>query len=548
MQIHSGEAWHTYTTTLNLNCGLENLIHPLLESQLFSFCITNEGLLYHIEDGIVKNYHTILEFSPSFYGMQVELPNFIKNHADVAQSRSLQIILHIILANHKAFNEPTKFPGKFLKFCLPTSFMKFDGQKNHDISTICLTLYESNVAQVTFINHHSLDDLDLKTAIETNANRGNKPIESFLCCMALIEKTIELNLCSSSIREQIRNKRYYKNKINEINQQKFEIELEGLRLTCFEYIREDSPALLSSSIALTLIDIVGNEIYKSCRSKIERLLKTPRNGVFHRHGWHGHPSLFIAEHENQKNTASENKEYNMQSIRCMAIKAFVPAEDSLPDSAIPVDLRPFDDYNHFHSPAISITILSGKAKRNLEKHPSGFINVITDCQAKTDAILLMKQNTQAYGDQIRSAKTSSQLDALIIARDLAEESLLMSVRRSGEVYDFFKEAKACADYAAIAEAIEKRLSIIEKTKQRKEQADSQKKSLIITVFFGIIASGTLANDLMPPLLKTLGMELDTNESGTKIMILIATYVILLILTIAIYKLPSSRKTKKTFGS
>lgn len=544
MHIYSGEAWHTYTTTLDLGCGLENLIHPLLESKLFSFCITNEGLLYHLEDGIIKNHRAILDFSPSFYGMHVNIPEFINNHADVAQTRALNIILHLILANHKAFNEPTKFPGKFLKFCVPTSFIKFEGQQDYDISTICLTLYESNVAQVTLINHHNLDDLDLETAIETNANRGNKPIESFLCCMAFIEKTIELNLFSSSKKEQIRNRKYYNKKIAEINEQPVEINLETSRFSCFEYIEEDSPLLLLSSIALTLVDIAGNEIDKSCKSKFERLLKPQRNGIFHKHGWHGHPSLFIAEHENQKDTASENLAHNKQFIRCLAIKAFVPEEDSLPDSAIPPDLRPFDDYNHLHSSAISITILSNKAKKNLESSPSGFINVITDCQAKTDSTLVMKQKIHEYGDQIRSAKTSLELDSLVIARDLAEEAFLMSARRSGEVYDFFKEAKADADYTAITEAIEKRLSINEKTKQRKEQADSQKKSLIITVFFGIIASGTLANDLMPPLLKKLGMELDTSEPGTKLAILIATYAILLALTAAIYKLPSSFKKSK----
>ncbi len=202
MKIEEGETWHTYTTDIDLSCGLENLIQPLLASEIFTACIDYEGFFYHREGIKFRKEKTILEFTQDFHGMKIKTPEIFENtELDIGLKKCIINQLYLLQSKKKAFSDPEKFPGKYITFFMDTSLIKVEGQESYDTTTICLNLYDENIAQLTYVNHSNLDGLELSYAINTSVNRNSRPIESFLAPLLLPWRKLTYYKKTASLRE-----------------------------------------------------------------------------------------------------------------------------------------------------------------------------------------------------------------------------------------------------------------------------------------------------------------------------------------------------------
>jgi len=222
--------------------------------------------------------------------------------------------------------------------------------------------------------------------------------------------------------------------------------------------------------------------------------------------WFGKPHIHLLEFSTQERKASQFLEKNDFDIKRM-LNRFVYLEQDFKENIIVKDLRKFEDFNTIFNLGISINIWSkngieGNNKsdnlnNNLAVYSNQVINRFLDYYS-----MLHKRATYEINQTDNYEKILKiQSDFCLLKNDY------LFLANSGELKELLDFARAEFELDEQEDINRAYLEIKSKEIENEKNKRINKTTLLITILFGVISSGTLAKDVIRPIWTTLNIPL-----------------------------------------
>lgn len=266
-----------------------------------------------------------------------------------------------------------------------------------------------------------------------------------------------------------------------------------------------------NDFALTVFHTVAFVLGRP-RSGVGFLLRgqrhTPELGGF----WSGRPHIHVIRFKGQCRTASENENRYRDAFNSILLRVAMPRAGAVKSPPLK-DLRSFDDYNAYVTSAASLWVWSNLGRQNQE--PLADPNrghLIYEHQAVME---LMEYGYMLHRSLLDRAEGYADLDDVFAARralvklrqDMSEASYF------GEIRELLEHGWAELQLPELRQSIQEALSLRKAETRVSEGRLTARVGRALTVVFGLVAVPGLAQRVVQPLWKLLGVPRPANEAG-----------------------------------
>lgn len=507
MNITNSEIWYNYTTAYT---------GPLISFDILSLILLSKGITSCTFDSD-NNYYFLKDNK-----LQKQKLEIITNPSDtiatlnISDQPSSEYTKEMIYQNFiNSFSEKRIFSKntfsidhRYLRFSLDEILIK-DQELEYRLYPF-VNFYNSGVVIIEFRVIYNTP-IDIDNYIDNCINLSNREFNKYYVNVSL-SKYAKI-ICN------VEND--YKDYVDELPEFSF---------TLRELVIPKNKHKTLSNVALILFDIIEfllNEPLLKSRKTRKMLFNF---GYF----WFGKPHIHIINYSNQSQKASTFLEKNKASINKMLMrvsrhKDYIKKEETL------VDLRIFEDFNTFFNLAVSINVWSKKGlyENNIwnDMNNNGYIysNQIINRFLDYYQMLYKKSifiinETQKYDDILRYES-----DFYLLKNDYKY------FMKSGELNDLLEYAKDVFQINYHEDNIKNYLNIKSKQLEKNKAKRITKISRMISILFGILSSGRLAEGLIRPLWKTLQLPLFKNEELNKVLFWGGSFFLIMIIIFIILR-------------
>lgn len=537
---YSGQAIYLYSSKVDEKTNIQTACETLVASNAFTFALDSEGKIYFKDGNTLRCSLLEIESDLNGQGMRVAGHDefFNTNPGDSAKYSFLRS-LDLFLSSKKLFNDDFGFPVSSARIFMRPMALRFSDDEEYVMIIPHIRLYMGGLVTLSLLPISGFEDAPVDEVVRKEANKAHRNIESILCELPLITACLEYQVSRLNLKERLAQVKYIKNKFNSSSSATQEINFIDEKLQTHELLEIDRFCL--SDLARNLLSMIGRSLATGkVHNKIDWLFVPQTKDPIGNY-WHGKPIIFIKNHTRQKVTATENAQAHKTLIQSIMARSVLNENTGYLGEA-PADMRKFDDFNHYHSSAISLMLTSSQLENQLDAHESyTFDNLISDIQVLNEGSHYI--NSFYKFESIELDKCTSSIDvARTEIKILKLEESLLSAHKFGEIAEFYKAVKNEDHLSTIYITLTKKIESLRKSLELDEKIASEQNTSRISIIFGIIASATLSPELIKPLAKqynfTFGENLDS-------IIGIATsfIVVIIILKTSSYVVRSAKKIK-----
>jgi hypothetical protein len=213
------------------------------------------------------------------------------------------------------------------------------------------------------------------------------------------------------------------------------------------------------------------------------------------------------------------------------------------------DLRPFDDFNHFFSEAVSLILCAGSVSRKMDGEGSlALENIMTDALVLTEAAQFLQVFYSAISDELDRCVTSVDVARLELKLMTLDEKFFVG-HRYGETQKFFDSVRGSARTSGAHLLVRQKIEVAKKALELGEKIASDHDTRWITLTFGILASATLSPELVQPFATAQNWRVD-DENLFKVVSLLFSFLLvasLLGISRLIIRVASRRRTARNLN-
>lgn len=264
-------------------------------------------------------------------------------------------------------------------------------------------------------------------------------------------------------------------------------------------LKESNGFAMLDVIWSILSGVIDDLAFRPSRFSVRSLLK--RSMTYQRH-WFCHPILFLIKWRSQPASASNFGSFEPHIARIIAGSRSPLSSMEQVVQTIP---RLFDDYKIYLTQGLTVYALSSKCWKGADPQDSSYQRTSTPMIANEEFALWLISTYRGIERKSRIAKTPSECRRA--RRDLQTMELLMdSVTNYGELEVFFSEY---LNRFSVLKIVNRSLLFVERAEnliKDKVAFRATYFSIVLSVLFGIVGSGQIAEGVIKPL----------RESGVKV--------------------------------
>lgn len=476
MIIRKANICYTYTSTYEGPLyPSELLAHIFLQTRITDCVLETNGLFYHYKDNKIVSDKLDYKISVDNLRFVVSIENWPEG--DFLRENLYQYLINLFFEN-KHFSFSTGY--------IDTSYLRFSmgeivlSNKKGNVVNLypTITLYVSGVFVVEL--RAIIDsDIDVDSFVDYFVNLYNRQFDH---CYVVEHISKFSNLINQHV--DATNEKFVD------NNNAFPFELFSIKLD------NDTPITLTSVVLH-----IGNIV--------EYILNLPtKTGKFRQHTfsfqdyWVGKPHIHLLKFRNQKKTASDNLDFHKDDITKIFLR--VPySKSELKKSANMVDCRVFEDFSTIFSSALTLNIWS---KNGIEKNTqsedkdynfSVYINQVVSRFLDFYYMLYMKSILIINKARTIKEILRYQSDFYYLKNDY------LNIPKTGELRSLFNYAFIELGMNKHEEIVNNLLEIKKAEIENRRNSMFNRASMAISAFFGLISSGTFANDIIVPVWKLL---------------------------------------------
>ncbi|AVG37880.1 TPA: hypothetical protein MPJ72_002340 [Enterobacter asburiae] len=509
MQINRGTIWHTYTTQSPEYTDTEKFGTELINTGLFLSILTPDNTFSYIANSIPTSTKIELRYENNDNGVSVIGFDKIQNSGTcVLTANALNQCINIRLSERKLFHTLNNDYYENIICCLKPIIVK-----NNNIELFIypiIRLYKNGISHVTFIDAEERS-IDLEAFIKNVLSLPFELNHSITTSIEFAVQSLLLDYSGMSLLNRHKLKDHIKNSMRLLIGNSKEMEINGSIITgkYVDYANSLQIQHNLSDIARYLIAIIFNTINKK---NLKSLLFGNNTSDFYNF-WQGKPNVYIFEHENQKNSASENAKENEKLVFLLLGKSHLLANKK--QSKEYIDHRAFDDYNFYSEQGLALTLLSSGINNEYFKKEYTEENLKWDNQIKSELRDYISFFYESKINKIENEKTHLGLAKIQEDILLFEEWLRIFSRKYGEIQDFVLKTKNSEDIKiarkSVIEIIKSRMQVIKLIDADRSEKGNNK----ITMAFGLIASTSLSPVIVKPLFETFKLSAPIKSGALK---------------------------------
>ncbi|EKD5544300.1 hypothetical protein OR582_001510 [Escherichia coli] len=509
MQIQRGVIWHTYTTQSPEYQDAEKFSSDLINTGLFLAILTPHNTFKYLSKNTPSSTKISMRYENNENAVTVEGGD--KIHASgvcALTATAFSQCINIRLSERKLFHTSGNNYYENIICCQKPILVK-----NNDVEFFIhpiIRLYKNGIAHVTFVDTEERN-VDLNDFIKNILNLPLKLNSSITTSIEFAKSSLLLDYSGMPLLSRLIAKCSIKKSLKLLNDNSEDLEVGEFKVTgrYIDYTNLMQIQHNLSDIARYVIAIIFDKTKK--RTIKDYLLG--RNLSEFYNFWQGKPSVYIFEHDNQKNNATDNFQSNKSLVYSLLGKNHLLT--NIKHTKKIIDHRAFDDFNFFSEQSLALTILTCKVKKEFFTGTYTEDNLMWDNQVKSDLRDFISFSYDSTIEKIGNEK--SHLGLAKIQEDilLFEEWLRIFSRKYGEIQDFTFNTLNSIDIKrarqSVIELIKSRIQVLKLIDADLNDKSNKK----ITMAFGLIASTSLSPILVKPLFETLNLSLLIKKSGLK---------------------------------
>jgi hypothetical protein len=217
--------------------------------------------------------------------------------------------------------------------------------------------------------------------------------------------------------------------------------------------------------------------------------------------WVTRPHCYIIRHTDQKETASENEKVHGDDFGWIMSRTTGTGIGGR--QYLPKNLRTTEDYGAYVAPQGSLWAWSKsgvtKQSKPEDKNREGFIYEPQVMMELVDYVFMFHKRFAEMASVIESTD-----EVLAARKELASLQMNMSsVSRFGEINELIEAAWKRMNVEKLRSQIADALAIRKEEKELLEERTENRRSILLTFFFGMLAAPTLASEFTTPLIRYL---------------------------------------------
>lgn len=499
MQIKRGTIWHTYTTQSPEYKDAEKFASDLMDTGLFLAILTPNNTFKYLTNNTLTSTKLKMRYENNENAVTVDGGNKIhESGACALTANAFFNCINIRLSERKLFHTTGNSYYENIICCKKPIIIK--NSDDEFVIHPIIRLYKNGIAHVTFVDTEE-HNKDLNGFIRNILNLPLKLNDSITTSVEFASSSLLLDYSGMSLFNRTKIKNDIKEKLKLLDNNSESLTIGKYKVTgrYVEYTNLLQIQHNLSDIARYLIAIIFNITKKK---KINDFIIGKNLSEFYNY-WQGKPSIYIFEHENQKNGASSNYDSNKDFVHSLLGKSHILASKKHTKNHI--DHRMFDDFNFFSEQAIALTLLSNGVEKEALTSTYTEQNLMWDNQVKSELREFISFFYESTINKIENEKTHLGLAKLQESVISFEEWLRVFSKKYGEIQEFAFNTQKSNDIKKarqnVIKMIKSRMLVIKLI----DTDLSEKRNKKITIAFGLIASTSLSPIIIKPLLNTLGL-------------------------------------------
>jgi hypothetical protein len=548
IEIQEWEIWHTYTTFLeSTHVNLFDSAHRLVASGIAECAMLRDGQTFWKSNTSVQTGITTVEVEP--IGGKSTFRLKLDDKSAKPEGFALEawgLASYFLVSERKVLGEDTALPPPYLRAylgkCVLTSTS--DGGSISEVNLYpVLIVYESGILIVEFrmigpggvttlanfiaggvsLSRHRFDRVKVNPGLASFATR------------AYYRSTQRWNILERArlIWRQAGHDLAVKQRTTRQSDKDFS----------FDLVQWSGGNENLSSIATTIFHTTAFLIGQP-KAGLAFLLRgeppAPALGEF----WSGRPHIHLVRFSEQCESATQNETRHGPDFARILCRV-PPPHDIAGKGDLPKDGRLFEDYNAYVTSASTLWVwsLHGLKLQESWMDPNRG-NLIYERQVLVELLEYGYMLHRSLYHRVSSFSTTGKV--LAVRREILELRLKMrEASHSGEIRELLKSGWNEFGLPDLASEIEAALNLRESETRSAEVLRSTRVGWALTILFGLVAVPTLADQLIQPLWKLMGVRQFSDESLMKVVSGgIAVLIVLLVLWITLFVLSPREGDRK----
>lgn len=524
--FYSGEADYLYSTKLAKKLSLAEACETLVASPLFPLALNSSGRMYYkcssrINSRQLKFTHSICGLGMTVKGHQ----EYLTNNPGAYNSILFLKALDLHLSQKKLFTDRPDSLGVSARIFMRPIAVKLEGHEEHEIFRPSFRIYNDGTITATLSPLLGFSELAADKVVNIVTNKAKNNIESVLCEKDSYLALNETQAALLPFKQRYAQRRTICENIEIGLAKTATLEILEEKFETHELLQAETFTL--SDLAHWLLALIERSITNGhVRNKIQWTAAQHISNTLSK-TWFGKPIVYIQDHTNQLASANDNWVAHNHLIQCIMARTYLKDPYKLPEVTI-TDLRAFDDYNSFYSEAVSLVFSSTQVSEFISNAESyTFSNLTSD-------ILILNETAHHllvhYGylcTDIDKCLTTTKISQADI-KNIEFETSFISIQKYGETSKYFEKILLSDSLGIFKNLAQKKIDTRRKYLELEEKIAADSQTRRMTLVFGIVASASLSPELMQPLLKVLGFQIETKEINKLVGILLSGCAVLFI--------------------
>lgn len=533
MRITEWRIWHTFSSYYLENItDLRLLGKGLLKHRFAHAIINSSGEAFYLRNGkiIVKNLN-LTSVTGQSYGT-VNLPKTSDNYLQYCLIQGSNMLFQEINVLSESYREKVDYIRCYLLPCY------IQIKDNQHLLFPQLKIYENGIYILSFQLSPPEEEINLNQFIDSYVNLSQCRIDNMGIppdIIKLAHKYVVFNeLTGIFSKRKLHTALLNSNK--EIDEHSVSIDSFGfsLKVCPYKYYFDQYDVDITLN---SLKDIITISLTQVLDELVIMMFNPPfrhRNYQFSPGNyWRGRPIIYILSFEEQPSTSTDILlNFDEDIMRILARTSGDSLE--LERHGLPQNYRLFNDYTSHFNEALSLFIFSKKGLivgPDLLNHNNE--RVLLDKEVFQEAIIFNQMTHMKYIERSTLSLESQSFFSSELLNISTLESLSIDISPYGELTKMYLEANSIFKIDDTRNRIEHNLRIRSEDLQQKRENLTRKFGWLITMFFGVIGSISLAEKIIGPFWKHYNLWMPKDKSIQSSFISLVTLVsILLIITIS----------------
>ncbi|MCJ9708198.1 hypothetical protein LWS69_04100 [Bordetella hinzii] len=518
---YNGNICFLYSSKISERVNLGRACRILVQSDAFNFALCSRGALYYRSERSVTCDKLLIDQSLDGRGSSiVGLEKFLACDPTDAATMGVWKALHLLNSDSKFSNDASSFPVDSVRIQVSPVAIRLDGDDAYSLCTPMIRLYEDGTISLLFELLPGFEKRSVSEIVSDEVNAAMRGAKSLQVNVSLYRAALEQQFSSMPLAARWHQFSAFKRLMRNapLTQESFELGDDKHQLV--ELVLTDRLSL--SDIARNLISMIERSLdIGKVPQRPQRFAKQWRSRNLS--GWFGKPILIVSSHDGQLQSAARNAAKHRLLINSVMMRSHPSAVVGMEQPEL-LDLRPFDDFNHYFSEGVSLVLCAGKVSTAIRADDSVVLeNIIADTLVLTEAAQFLQVFYSAVSDELDECNTSADVARLELKLMSLDESFFNG-HRYGETQNFFDSVKSSARTSGSRLLVQQKVDVARKALELSEKIASDHDTRWITLTFGVLASATLSPELVQPIATVRGWHLE-NESLFKVVCLLVSCVL-----------------------